>query len=199
MGGMTDCFQPCELKHKVTYKTILEMNRCRIGYLIVTKSALIAEPEYMDILDKDLAHIQITVTCMDDLKTLLFEKASPPSQRIQAILKLQKEGFDVSIRLSPIIEEFMDFDMLNSLGIEKCIIEFLRINSWIRQWMQDIDFDSYSIRQGGYQHLPLDKKIKIVDKIHIPGKTVCEDVTEHYLYWRQNLNPNKEDCCNLRI
>lgn len=199
MGGMTDCFQPCELKHKVTYETILEMNRCRIGYLIVTKSAFIAKPEYMDILDKDLAHIQITVTCMDDSKTLLFEKASPPSQRIQAILKLQKEGFDVSIRLSPIIEEFMDFEMLNSLGIEKCIIEFLRINSWIRQWMPDIDFDSYSIRQGGYQHLPLDKKIKIVDKIHIPGKTVCEDVTDHYLYWRQNLNPNKEDCCNLRI
>lgn len=27
--------------------------------------------------------------------------------------------------------------------------------------------------------------------------TVCEDVTEHYLYWRECFNPNPDDCCNL--
>lgn len=34
--------------------------------------------------------------------------------------------------------------------------------------------------------------------IHIPQKTICEDVTEHYQFWRDFVNPNKEDCCNLR-
>ena len=29
--------------------------------------------------------------------------------------------------------------------------------------------------------------------------TVCEDVDEHYEYWKNNINPNKEDCCNLRF
>ncbi len=29
--------------------------------------------------------------------------------------------------------------------------------------------------------------------------TVCEDVTEHYLYWRECFNPNPDDCCNLKL
>ena len=32
LGGMTDCFQPCEQEQRVTYHTILEMNRRRVGY-----------------------------------------------------------------------------------------------------------------------------------------------------------------------
>ena len=66
LGGMTDCFQPFELVYRRTMETIELLNRRRIGYLIVTKSHIIAEDEYMAILDKDLAHIQITVTTLDD-------------------------------------------------------------------------------------------------------------------------------------
>ena len=195
---MTDCFQPCELQYRTTYQTIQEMNLCRVSYLIVTKSALPAAPEYLEILDKDLAHIQITVTCLDDAQTAQFEKASPPSQRIRAIQALQAEGYDVAIRLSPIVEEYMDFDKLNDLGIERCVVEFLRVNSWIKQWFRGVDFSKYTVRQGGYYHLPLKEKQRIVEKIHIPQKTICEDVTEHYQFWRDFVNPNKEDCCNLR-
>ena len=42
LGGMTDCFQPIELKHRITYETIKLLNKYRIGYLIVTKSHLVA-------------------------------------------------------------------------------------------------------------------------------------------------------------
>jgi hypothetical protein len=38
----------------------------------------------------------------------------------------------------------------------------------------------------------------ILDKVKIPIVSVCEDVDEHYEYWKNNYNPNKEDCCNLR-
>lgn len=27
---------------------------------------------------------------------------------------------------------------------------------------------------------------------------VCEDVAEHYEYWKEAVNFNKDDCCNLR-
>lgn len=57
LGGMTDCFQPAEKLHRVTYKTIKLLNRYRIPYLIVTKSAIIGDDEYIEIMDKDLAHI----------------------------------------------------------------------------------------------------------------------------------------------
>ena len=197
LGGMTDCFQPCELIHRNTYKTIKTLNKRRIGYLIVTKSHLVARDEYLAIYDPELAHFQITVTTLDDALSLTYEKASVPSERIKAILTLQKAGFDVAIRLSPLIEEYMDFNRLNSLGIDKAVVEFLRVNSWIEKWF-DIDYSKYTLSQSGYKHLPLQEKTRILSKVWIPNVTVCEDVTEHYEYWRDHFNPNKEDCCNLR-
>lgn len=32
----------------------------------------------------------------------------------------------------------------------------------------------------------------------MPYKSVCEDVDEHYEYWKNNFNNNPDDCCNLR-
>lgn len=199
LGGMTDCFQPLELKYRTTYQTIKMLNKRKIGYLIVTKSDIIAREEYLKILDKDLAHIQITVTILDDdkYKELNYEKASLPSKRIEAIKKLQKEGFDVAIRLSPLIPEYMDFDKLNSLGINKAIVEFLRANHWITKWF-NVDYSKYTLKQSGYKHLPLEEKIKIIKNINIPEISVCEDEDEAYLYWKNNFNVNKDDCCNLR-
>ena len=197
LGGMTDCFQPCECEHKVTYETIKLLNKYGIEYLIVTKSHIVANDEYVEILDKNLAHIQITVTTLDDEKSLEYEKASVPSKRIEAILKLHKLGFDVAIRLSPLMPEYMDFDKLNSLGIEKAIVEFLRINTWIKKWFK-VDYSKYSISEGGYEHLPLEEKKKIISLVKIPTISVCEDVDSHYNYWKNNFNPNKADCCNLR-
>ena len=40
--------------------------------------------------------------------------------------------------------------------------------------------------------------MEIINKIHIPEISVCEDETNAYEYWINNYNPNKEDCCNLR-
>ena len=89
--------------------------------------------------------------------------------------------------------------MLNSLGINRCVVEFLRVNSWIKGWLKDVDFSRYNLKQGGYVHLPLEDKLEILKRIKIPEVTVCEDVTEHYRYWQENINPNKQDCCNLRV
>lgn len=199
LGGMTDCFQPIENTYLNTYKIIKFLNKQRIGYLIVTKSNIVANDEYMQIYDKDLAHFQITTTCLDDelYKKLDYEKASLPSQRIEAILKLQKAGFDVAIRLSPLIEDYIDFEKLNSLGIKKAQVEFLRVNHWIEKWF-NVDYSKFTINQNGYKHLPLAEKKRIIEKIKIPEISVCEDEDEAYDYWTNNFNPSKDDCCNLR-
>lgn len=198
LGGMTDCFQPLEVTQKVTYETIKLLNKYRIGYLIVTKSHLVADDSYTEIYDKDLAHIQVTVTTLDDDLASTYEKASRPSDRIKAIKKLQDLGFDVAIRLSPIIEEFMDFEKLNSLGINKAIVEFLRVNTWIEKWFK-IDYSRYVLKQSGYRHLRLMDKLEILEKIKIPNVSVCEDYTLHYEFWEDIKNPNRNDCCNLRL
>ena len=33
-------------------------------------------------------------------------------------------------------DDYMDYDKLNSLGIKKAIVEFLRVNTWIKKWFK---------------------------------------------------------------
>lgn len=190
LGGMTDCFQPCEREYGVTRDTIKLLNERGIGYLIVTKSDLIVD--YMDILDKDLAHIQISTTWAP------FERAVSTERRIRAIGILHAAGFDVAVRLSPFIPQFVNFDQLNAINCDKIIVEFLRVNHWIRKWLP-LDFSEYTVKQSGYNHLPLEKKIEYLSMVTgFDEVSVCDDVTEHYEYWRDHVNHNREDCCNLR-
>lgn len=200
LGGMTDCFQPLERQKCVTYETIKALNDANIGYLIVTKGDLIADDKYIAIMRKDLAHIQITITCFEDdlYKMLAYEKAPLPSRRIRAVEKLQEQGFDVTVRLSPFIPEFVDLTALNRIKCDKILVEFLRVNSRIKQWF-NIDYSDYTIKQGNYSHLPLAKKLEYLkDVTGFKEVTVCEDEDNAYAYWRDHFNPNPEDCCNLR-
>lgn len=190
LGGMTDCFQPLEENMHVTWETIKLLNQYGIGYLIVTKSDLVCD--YMHILDKDLAHIQITTTWVP------CEKAVSTERRIKAIETLYEAGFDVAVRLSPYIPQFVDYERLNSIECNKIIIEFLRVNHWIKKWLP-LDYSDYTVKQSGYEHLPLAKKIEYLSKVTgFDEVSVCEDVTEHFEYWKEAVNWNKEDCCNLR-
>lgn len=190
LGGMTDCFQPLEEQERVTLATIELLNKYGIGYLIVTKSDLICE--YMHILDKQLAHIQISTTWIP------AEKAVSTERRIKAIERLEKAGFDVAVRLSPYVPQFVDFSRLNSIKCKKIQVEFLRVNHWIKKWLP-LDYSEYTVHHAGYDHLPLERKIEYLAKITgFDEVSVCEDVTEHYDYWREAVNHNKEDCCNLR-
>ena len=190
LGGMTDCFQPLEEQMQVTKETIKLLNQYGVGYLIVTKSDLICK--YIDILNKDLAHIQISTTWIP------CEKAVSTKRRIKAIETLYEAGFDVAVRLSPYVPQFVDYDRLNSIKCNKIIVEFLRVNHWIKKWLP-LDYSDYTVKQSGYQHLPLDKKIEYLAKVTgFDEVSVCEDVTEHYEYWKEAVNHNKDDCCNLR-
>ncbi len=197
LGGMTDCFQPCEEQHNVTYNTIKLLNERGVHYLIVTKSDLIATDKYMKILDKNLAHIQITVTSTDDKIAAQYENATPPTKRIKAIEKLGAEGFDVAIRISPFIPEFINFETLNKIKCKKAIVEFLRVNAFIKRTF-NLDYSLYTHKEGGYYHLPLETKKKLLKKITgFEQISVCEDCSEAYNYWKSHVNYNPSDCCNL--
>jgi DNA repair photolyase len=191
---------PSEKIKRNTYHAIRMLNHHGNNYLIVTKSAMVADDEYIKVMDKNKAHIQITVTTLNDDFCSTYEKASKPSERIKAILKLQDAGFDVQIRLSPYIPQFVDLDRLASTGINRAVVEFLRVNTWIRKWF-DIDYSEYTVKHAGYQHLPLSKKIEYIKPLQSIFKeiTVCEDEDEAYQYWHDNVNPNPNDCCNLRL
>ena len=200
IGGMTDCFMPLEEKTRATYMALQMLNKRGIHSLIVTKSDLIATDRYMGILDKDLAHIQITITSTDDEISKRIEPGAPlPARRIAAVEKLQEAGFDVQVRLSPFIPEFVDLDRINAIQCDKILIEFLKVSPWIQKWL-DIDYSPYTLSRGGYLNLPLERKIELVDKITgFKERSVGEFVEEHHKYFREHVNANPDDCCNLKI
>ena len=113
---------------------------------------------------------------------------------------MQEHGFDVAVRLSPYIEEYIDIDIINAIKCDKIIVEFLRINPFIKKVFTDIDISPYTLKQGNYKHLPLATKLELLNRIEgYKEISVCEDVDEHYIYWKENVNNNPNDCCNLRF
>lgn len=199
IGSMTDCFQPIEEKQMITFETIKMLNKYKINYLILTKSKLVSDVKYLEIYDKNLAHFQVSITSTDAENSLKFESASLPQERINSVETLFKNGFDVSVRLSPFIPEFIDFNVINSIKCDKILIEFLKVNHFTKKWF-NIDYSDYSLRYGGYNHLKLEKKIELVNKITgFHQKSVGEYVREHHEYFSNNVNFNKNDCCNLTL
>lgn len=195
-----------EEKNRITYHTIEALNEMGIGYLIVTKSPLVADDKYIEIMDKKLAHIQVSVTSTDNgISKRIEPGAALPMERINAIEKLQRLGFDVQIRLSPYIPELIDISTINAIRCDKILVEFLRVNSWIEKWISNtslgIDLEPYNEYPSGYKHLSLDNKIQLLNAVDRNSHqvSVCEDVEEHWNYWRDNVNADKDDCCNLRI
>jgi DNA repair photolyase len=196
IGGMTDCFQPIEKLKHITYDTIKLLNNHKINYLIVTKSDLVATDDYLDIYSKDLAHFQITITSTSKND---YEKAPEPKKRIKAIEKLQNMGFDVSVRLSPFIPKNIDLKILNNINCKKILIEFLKVNYNIKNWF-NINYSEYSLKYGGFEHLELTRKIDLQEKITgFKEKSIGEYVEDHFKYFRDNINFNKDDCCNLNL
>jgi DNA repair photolyase len=199
LGSMTDCFQPIEKEKLITFETIKMLNRYKINYLILTKSNLVSDVKYLEIYDKKLAHFQLSITSTSNKISKRYEKASLPNERIKSIETLQNNGFDVSVRLSPFIPEFIDVDIINSINCSKILIEFLKVNHFTKKWF-NIDYSQYTLRYGGYNHLQLTDKIKFVNQITgFEQKSVGEYVREHHEYFSNNINYNKNDCCNLSL
>lgn len=200
LGGMTDCFQPRESADRITYNTIKLLNRKGIHQLIVTKNDLITRPEYLEILDPELAHIQITIPSTENRVLNYTDNAPSFERRKQAVETLYELGYDVSVRCSPIFDKGMDYSKLNSIKCDKILVEFLRINSNIKKELKSmINPSAFTVNENNYEHLPLRYKLKVLSKIKYKEVTVCESVTPHWEYFREHINKNPYDCCNLTL
>lgn len=197
LGGMTDPFQPIEKEYRLTEWLIGELNEREINYLIVTKNANVVD---CATLDPKFAHIQVSITSTGDKAPSDFEFASHPDDRFAAVENLHKRGFDVQMRLSPFIPDYFDLDEILNCSCDKVLVEFLRVNTFIKRNFPSMDFTMWTEKVGNYAHLPLDVKLDYLKPLI--GKkrlTICEDHPDHYLYFKENVNVNPDDCCDLRF
>ena len=201
IGGMTDCFQPIERLHRLTYKLISLLNRKRVHYLIVTKSPLVVSQEYLKLFDKDLAHIQVSVPCTDNDFIKKISNAPTFEESKMMLETLYSKDFDTTVRCSPFLYNYMDFDKFNSIGVDKCLVEFLRVSFLVKKiFNRYMDLSEYSYtdfkdnNHYHYHHLPLEKKLELLDKLDFPVLNVCEEIPSHERYFRENVNYNKNYC-----
>ena len=62
-----------------------------------------------------------------------------------------------------------------------------------------MEFPAHTLRSGGYRHLELADKMALLEEFECPEVSVCEDVPDHYEYFKSQFNYNPGDCCNLRL
>ena len=114
LSGVTDCYQPAELRLRITRCCLGVLSEFRNPTLIVTKSWLVTRD--VDLLAElsafEAASVAISVTSLDrDLQRILEPGASPPAQRLRAIETLARAGIPVGVLVAPVIPALNDHEI----------------------------------------------------------------------------------------
>ncbi|MEJ8571735.1 PA0069 family radical SAM protein [Microbaculum marinum] len=150
IGTNTDPYQPIEKSHRITRQVLEVLERFNHPVGIVTKSALVTRD--LDILsrmaDKGLAKVAISVTSLDrKLARALEPRASTPSRRLEAMMRLAEAGIPTAVMVAPVIPGLNDSEMESILsaasaaGAREAGYILLRLPLEVRdlfvEWLQD--------------------------------------------------------------
>jgi len=118
--------------------------------MINTKSDLVAEDEYIDLMKKastGYVVVQITLTSLDPIIRKVEVRAPSPERRLHALKVLSDEEIPTQVRYSPIIPT-LDYDAEDLLkqaaecGAIDIITEFLRLSPFaVRRFNENIGVD----------------------------------------------------------
>lgn len=109
IGSMTDSFMIIEKKYKVTQELMKILKFYNYPYVIFTRSDLIANDEYIALLDKSLASVQMSISSINENLNKLIEPGAPSAKRrLKALQKLSEEGFWTTVRVNPLFPIYPD-------------------------------------------------------------------------------------------
>jgi len=98
-GGMSDPFQPCEKKYKISYECLKLLAKTQYPFVVSTKGKLIIEKEYLDLLKKCNCVVQISMVCSQYDK---LELGAPTyEERLEMCRILSKNVKRVIVRIQP--------------------------------------------------------------------------------------------------
>lgn len=211
-SNLTDPFQPAEKKYRVTLKTMKILKEFDYPYIINTKSDLVSEDPYLDLLKDSKAIVQVTLISLDRKLLKKIEPNSPsPQRRIDALKTISEAGIPTQVRISPIFPMLTDditdlIKELKEVGVNDIISEFLRYSTPIKRWIEEalsIDlaqiFKEYGCRldekgnpkrdPDGYVRVSVSKKYEVYKK----HKRQVESLGMNY-YVCSEEDPTINDC-----
>ena len=102
IGSMTDSFMKSDLKYKVTKEFLKILKYYEYPNIIFTRSNLVANDTYIEVLDPKLSAIQMSISSINDNMNRLIEPGAPSAAlRLKALTKLKENGFWTTVRINP--------------------------------------------------------------------------------------------------
>ncbi len=132
-GCVSDPFQPVELKYRVTLEFLKIIREFNYPCVISTKSDLITDPKYIEMITGIPVSIQISFSTLnDELANLIEPYSPPPSKRLLVLKQLAQNRLYTVGRLQPFLfprEKLLPetFEKLASVGVKHIVLEHLRI------------------------------------------------------------------------
>lgn len=115
-GGMSDPFQPCEKIIRNSYECLKLLEKTKYPFIVSTKGKLIADDEYLRLLETSNCVVQISAVCSKYDK---IEKGCPTfEERVKIIKKISPRVQRVIVRIQPYMHEVFK-DVYDNLKIFK--------------------------------------------------------------------------------
>ena len=109
IGSMSDSFMFMDKKYKVTQELLKILDYYNYPYIIFTRSDLVADDEYLELLRPDLCSVQMSIASTNDEMNRMIEPGTPSSKRrLKALQKLSRNGFWTTARLNPFFPIYPD-------------------------------------------------------------------------------------------
>lgn len=114
LSGVTDCYQPCERKFRLTRGLLEVLWEARQACMLITKNALLLRD--LDLLAalaaEQLVHVSLSITSLDLALTRVLEpRTSAPAARLRAITALREAGVPVGVMVAPVIPGLTDHEL----------------------------------------------------------------------------------------
>lgn len=109
LGSMSDSFMWLDIKYGVTAEMLKILSFYKYPYIVFTRSDLVAHDEYINLIDKELAAIQFSISGNNHRIARVLEPGAPSyNRRLKAIEKLVSEGIWTSVRINPLFPRYPD-------------------------------------------------------------------------------------------
>lgn len=130
-GGMSDPFQQCEKKYKVSLKWMESLSWYNYPVVISTKGVMLQQKEYLDLLKQGKYFVQISlINDNSDFINKLEPHAPSVKERLKLIETLVNNNIPVAVRIQPVIpNSLVEEDLpnyitrLGQLGVQHVLIE----------------------------------------------------------------------------
>ena len=109
IGSMSDSFMGLDKKYGVTKELLRILKFYKYPSVIFTRSDLVADDEYLDLLDRKNTAVQFSISSINPELSEAIEPGAPaPARRLKALAKLAEAGIWTTVRINPLFPNHPD-------------------------------------------------------------------------------------------